>query len=40
MSEQEREEKACKAELYALTFLVVSVLALVVVCLDVYYWRA
>ena len=34
------EEKACKVELWALTFLVVAVLALIVVVLDVYYWRA
>jgi hypothetical protein len=39
MSEDEREERMTKVELYALTFLVVSVLALVVVFLDVNYWR-
>jgi hypothetical protein len=39
MTTEEREERMTKVELYALTFLVVCVLALVVVFLDVNYWR-
>lgn len=36
---KDREEKMTMIELWALTFAVVCVLALVVVYLDVNYWR-
>jgi hypothetical protein len=39
MTDFEKEERMTKAELYAITFCVVAVLAMIVVCLDVYYWR-